>query len=766
MSNKVSQSTLKQYNSTYRLFCSDLNLNDPYGSFLKLCYKVSQRSKQIISNETIKTALSAIVYNLREKNYSNDIIKEYLLLISHMRKICMYKTQNPILNAEKIPEWSYLLEMKDYWRESNEVNADIYYVLAGVYTIVPPRRIADYVNMFIYNGDENPINPVNLKNINDTKNYFYYNTTFENTPAYFIFNNYKTKKTYGSQIFKVPDELKFMILEYIDNRKLKHNTNLFLLKTTEGQGKIQFYRLLQNTFQCSVDAIRHSYISHIFDNGIPSTQELKNNSIFMAHSISMHLDYRKILQTKDDKEVIINIDPELLNYINPNSIYAKKLLKFDTEYNKLLNFFKTLFFIIFFKNGLKLQEYEKLVNLKVKNNENIDNLDKNDNLDINNIKNKVEKDLNKKIVIKKDKNNVKNTNINNKIINKKIEQNKNNVNKKEKITVKNQINNNEVNTDNKIMNKILNDNDTINEPINKPVNKAINNNEVINEPIIKQVNKKEKITVKNQINNNDNYTDNKPLNKKENQLIKNQAINNENDTDNKPDNKKEKITIKNQIDNNDNYIDNNSVFKPINVNNMFNEPIKEPINKLVNKKENQPVKNQINNNTNSLTENNNEKNNNITSNTNTEMKSSNTNTVMKSIKNKQKFNHSNLNTSKPKIIPFKSQKLILNSSPKIPTNNINLTPDLSPTLSPNNSTVKPSIKSKKVITSSSSILRYKTVNNNHNQSNKLINDLSPSPPNNSTSKPIKKITSSNPTFSHNKISNRNKRFISKSSKNN
>ena len=345
MSNKVSQSTLKLYNYTYRLFCSDLNLNDPYGSFLKLCYKVSQRSKQLISNETIKTALSAIVYNLREQNYSQEIINEYLLLITHMRKICMYKTQNPVLDAEKIPEWSYLLEMKDYWRDSNEVNSDIYYVLAGIYTIVPPRRIADYVNMFIYNGEEHPINPVNLKNINDTKNYFYYNTTFEdsrpeerevlgpqgpNNPAYFIFNNYKTKKTYGSQIFKVPDELKYMILEYIKNRKLKHDTNLFLLKTTKGQGNIQFYRLLQNTFQCSVDAIRHSYISHMFENDIPTTQELKNNSIFMAHSISMHLDYRKILKSNDEqKEIVVNIDPELLTYINPNSKYAKKLLKFD-----------------------------------------------------------------------------------------------------------------------------------------------------------------------------------------------------------------------------------------------------------------------------------------------------------------------------------------------------------------------------------------------------------------------------------------------------
>lgn len=363
MSNKVSQSTLKQYNLTYRLFCSDLNINDPYDSFLKLCYKVSQRSKQLISNETIKTALSAIVYRLRINNNSQDIINDYLLLLGHMRKICMYKTQNPVINADKIPDWEYLIEMKDYWRNSDEINSDIYYILAGIYTIVPPRRIMDYVCMYIYNGNEHPINPVALKNINDTKNYFYYNTTFEDTPAYFIFNNYKTKKTYGSQIFKVPDELKFMILEYIENRNLKHDTNLFLLKTIESQGKIQFYRLLQNTFQCSVDAIRHSYISHIFDNGIPSTQELKKNSTFMAHSISMHLDYRKILKSDDDdQQKEINFDPELLNYINPNSKYAKKLLQFDAEYNTLLSIFKTIFLVLFIKIGL--QQYN---NLEIKN---------------------------------------------------------------------------------------------------------------------------------------------------------------------------------------------------------------------------------------------------------------------------------------------------------------------------------------------------------------------------------------------------------------
>ncbi len=327
----ISESTLKQYNMSFRLFCTDLNLNNPYDSFIKLHYKISQRTKNYISNESIKTALSAILYKLRENNINKELQDEYLLLLNHMRKICMYKTQNP-KNNNKIPDWEYLLEMNDYWKTSTEIDADLYYVISSVYVLVPPRRITDYINMFICNK---PINPLSLKNINDEKNYLYYN---ENK-AYFIFNNYKTKKTYGSQIFRVPNNLMFIIINYIHQRNLKDNDNLFMLKDTKGSGKLQFYRLLQKTFNCSVDAIRHSYISYIFNNNIPTTQELKQTSLFMAHSISMHLDYRKDNYNYDENsdKIDISFNPELINYINPNSIYGQRLKNNDSNYILLKN---------------------------------------------------------------------------------------------------------------------------------------------------------------------------------------------------------------------------------------------------------------------------------------------------------------------------------------------------------------------------------------------------------------------------------------------
>ena len=86
----ITNQSIKNYNNMYRLFCSDLNINNPYETFISLCYKISQRTNKCISNETIKQILCAINYKLKKNNSSADLIKEYSLLITHMRKICAY----------------------------------------------------------------------------------------------------------------------------------------------------------------------------------------------------------------------------------------------------------------------------------------------------------------------------------------------------------------------------------------------------------------------------------------------------------------------------------------------------------------------------------------------------------------------------------------------------------------------------------------------------------------------------------------------------
>ena len=329
----ITNQSIKNYNNMYRLFCSDLNINNPYETFISLCYKISQRTNKCISNETIKQILCAINYKLKKNNSSADLIKEYSLLITHMRKICAYQTQNPCIN-NNIPEWDYLIHKRKYWKHSNEINSDIYYVISSLYTLIPPRRLIDYVNMFIYLEQ---INPILLKNINDKKNYL----CITDNGTYFIFNNYKTNKSYGSQIFKLPDKLSIILKNYIYTRNLLHGDNLFNLNTTNNYGRTKFYNLLNTTFNCSVDNIRHSYISNLFSNNIPSSYELNSISNFMAHSIATHINYRKNKPTK-----INNI--YIPNYINPYSKQGQLLLHNSNIYRTLFNIIKSYIILMLF----------------------------------------------------------------------------------------------------------------------------------------------------------------------------------------------------------------------------------------------------------------------------------------------------------------------------------------------------------------------------------------------------------------------------------
>lgn len=309
----------KKYKNALRLYCSDLNINKPYINFISLCYQISQKNKKYLSNETIKTSLSAIIWYLKNNNKKNQhtkLIKEYSLFVRHMRYICYYKTQNPNNNNHKVPAWNILLERSKYLETLVDKNAETYYLISCLYTLVPPRRVIDYACMFININDIS--DPRKLQNINDNKNYFYFNITNNKEQGYFIFNRYKTVSTYKSQIFRISSELTTIILEYIKLKKLKTNDSLFNIKRLEDTEQPFFYTLIKKTFGYTVNSIRHSYINYIFDNNeLPSTHEIKTSSTYMAHNIQTHLDYRrrktnkKIKNTKQYSKLSNNDNNEI-----------------------------------------------------------------------------------------------------------------------------------------------------------------------------------------------------------------------------------------------------------------------------------------------------------------------------------------------------------------------------------------------------------------------------------------------------------------------
>ena len=94
-------------------------------------------------------------------------------------------------------------------------------IILGLYTLQPPRRNIDYLNMFIINNAYNAETYGTAKNFIDLVN------------KTFVLNNYKTAGTYKTQIIPINDELFNIIKLYIKFRGLKESNIPFLVDYEE-----------------------------------------------------------------------------------------------------------------------------------------------------------------------------------------------------------------------------------------------------------------------------------------------------------------------------------------------------------------------------------------------------------------------------------------------------------------------------------------------------------------------------------------------------
>jgi hypothetical protein len=151
-------------------------------------------------------------------------------------------------------------------------------LIYALYTLIPPRRL-EYSNMYIIND---------TKQDNDnSKNYLLVNET----NSKFIFNNYKTNRTFKKQIIDITnDTLKNIIKNYlktIDSDKLfNYSSNNF------GKKISSIFKEIYNE-DITVRWLRISYTTYIRKEN-KSNNELKDISYKMAHSIQTNSRYNKI----------------------------------------------------------------------------------------------------------------------------------------------------------------------------------------------------------------------------------------------------------------------------------------------------------------------------------------------------------------------------------------------------------------------------------------------------------------------------------------
>jgi hypothetical protein len=138
------------------------------------------------------------------------------------------------------------------------------FVLLSLYVLIPPRRIKDYIDF-------------RIRNINkSTENYMDKNK--------FVFNSYKTAKTYETQMVKIPTQLRNIITLWSNINK----SNELLVKA-DGRPLTQpeITLLLNRIFgkKVSVNILRHSFLSEVTLKNMPLFKDIEKDTEDMGTSI-------------------------------------------------------------------------------------------------------------------------------------------------------------------------------------------------------------------------------------------------------------------------------------------------------------------------------------------------------------------------------------------------------------------------------------------------------------------------------------------------
>jgi integrase len=170
---------------------------------------------------------------------------------------------------EVIPLWK--LSKKEM--NKNNFNKLKMFVLLSCYILIPPRRALDFAAFKIRNINESTDNYMKKRD--------------------FIFNTYKTAKTYGMN--KVPINYK---LYSIIKKWTEINQSDYLITAanndTKGISVSQLTAMLNNFFdkKISVNMLRHSFLTHMYKD-LPDLKDMKDTAGAMGHSLTQALDYIK-----------------------------------------------------------------------------------------------------------------------------------------------------------------------------------------------------------------------------------------------------------------------------------------------------------------------------------------------------------------------------------------------------------------------------------------------------------------------------------------
>lgn len=236
----------------------------------------TQRSYLISVVSSLNTDMGS-PKGLSKKYYDHMISKNKEVREVPSSKLSTVQRDNWCKWEDVVTKRDELKEQLQKWlkprKASGPVDWDLMlkYLVLCLYTMVPPRRNKDYIDM--------------LLKPSDTENYI------DMKKREFVFNDYKTSKTYGSQIIQIPDEL-FNVLSKLLRY---HPGGAHLLVDPQGaplNGVNGMTRLLNRIFQKRISSsmLRHIYLTDKYGD---VTKEREKDAEAMGHSMGTQTAYVK-----------------------------------------------------------------------------------------------------------------------------------------------------------------------------------------------------------------------------------------------------------------------------------------------------------------------------------------------------------------------------------------------------------------------------------------------------------------------------------------
>ena len=231
--------------------------------------------------ETKKGIVSALLNKVENKE--SEAYKQYHSYFNELKKVCIdrakqqqlpdnrktkYLTKDELLECYSLCHSKFLADKQDYYD----------HLLLALYIIQAPVR-ADYCGMEIVD--------TSLSEYDQKKNYCQLSAVAD---SFFIFNTYKTSKTYGKVIIKIEEPLVELLKTHFYERKEKYVLPDFWSKAYLSE-RVRMITKKYTGKECSIGLIRHAWVFDLYKSN-PTIADKEKLARKMLHSVAVQELYR------------------------------------------------------------------------------------------------------------------------------------------------------------------------------------------------------------------------------------------------------------------------------------------------------------------------------------------------------------------------------------------------------------------------------------------------------------------------------------------